>query len=87
MNITLKPVLTYCEPRADQELPAVDMKTSNWKGTLISIVVIAALCSAIILAIYVINPDIQSKLTKPRADVRTFNFHPLSKFHLKWQTN
>lgn len=42
-----------------QELPPVDVKTSSWKGTLISIVVISFLCSAIILAIYIINPEIQ----------------------------
>nr|XP_046920004.1 prolyl endopeptidase FAP-like isoform X3 [Dermatophagoides farinae] len=45
-----------------KELSTVDVKTSNWKGTLISILVIILLSSAIILAIYIINPDIQYKL-------------------------
>lgn len=44
-----------------QELPTVDIKSSNWKGTLISILVILLLCSIITFAIYIINPDIHSK--------------------------
>ncbi|XP_027197777.2 prolyl endopeptidase FAP-like isoform X2 [Dermatophagoides pteronyssinus] len=47
--------------REMHELSTVDVKTSNWKGTLISILVIVLLSSAIILAIYLINPDIQNK--------------------------
>lgn len=39
----------------------MDVKSSNWKGTVISILVILFLCSVITFAIYIINPDIQSK--------------------------
>lgn len=46
------------------ELPTVDVKSSNWKGTVISILVILFLCSVITFAIYIINPDIQNKLTR-----------------------
>lgn len=76
------------------ELPSVDVKSSSWKGTFISILVILLLCSIITFAIYIINPDIQNKLARnlnkdklKLSELLANKYSPLPTFNGTWITD